>query len=78
MKVVTTFHQPSSVLSSVKCRLSARDTENLVVGKLNKIIVYSIQPHGLQKECSADVRGKVLTIKAIPIPVRVHLRPEII
>ena len=78
MKVVTTFHQPSSILSSIKCRLSTRDTENLIVAKLNKVIVYSIQPHGLRKECSADVWGKVLTIKVIPIPVRVDRRPEII
>ncbi|KAK2459647.1 hypothetical protein APHAL10511_008292 [Amanita phalloides] len=68
MKVVTTFHQPSSVLSSLKCRLATRDTEHLVIGKLNKVIVYSIQPHGLQKECSVDVWGKVLSIKSIPIP----------
>ena len=71
MKVVTTLHQPSSVLSSLKCRLGSRDTENLVIAKLNKLIVYSIQPHDLQRECSVDIWGKVLTIKAIPIPVRV-------
>lgn len=70
MKVVTTFHQPSSVLASLKCRLGSRDTENLVVAKINKLIVYSIPPHGLQRECSLDVWGKVLTVKAIPIPVR--------
>ncbi|KIL67911.1 hypothetical protein M378DRAFT_185481 [Amanita muscaria Koide BX008] len=68
MKIVTTFHHPSSVLTSVKCQLGSRDTEHLIVGKLNKLVVYSIQPHGLQKECSVDVWGKVLSLKAIPIP----------
>ncbi|PFH53878.1 hypothetical protein AMATHDRAFT_72908 [Amanita thiersii Skay4041] len=68
MKVVTTFHHPSSVLCSVKCCLGSRDTEHLVVGKINRLLVYSIQPHGLQLECSVDVWGKVLTVREIPIP----------
>ncbi|KAF8635825.1 hypothetical protein AX15_000024 [Amanita polypyramis BW_CC] len=68
MKVVATFHQPSSVLSSVKCHLGSKDVEHLIIGKLNRVIVYSIQPHGLQKECSVDIRGKALCLKAVPIP----------
>ncbi|KAF8630852.1 hypothetical protein AX17_005211 [Amanita inopinata Kibby_2008] len=68
MKIVTTFHQPSSVLCSVKCHLGSSDVEHLVVGKLNRLVVYSIQPHGLQQECTTEVWGKVLSVKAIPIP----------
>ncbi|KAF5360619.1 hypothetical protein D9756_004828 [Leucocoprinus leucothites] len=68
MKIVTTFHQPSSVLASLKCRLSARDIEHLVVAKLNRIEVYSLQPTGVRLECSREIYGKVTAVKAIPIP----------
>ncbi|KAF9013379.1 CPSF A subunit region-domain-containing protein [Cyathus striatus] len=68
MKIVTTFHSSSSVLASVKCRLGARDIEHLVVAKLNRIEVYSITSQGLQFELRTEIWGKVVTIKAIPIP----------
>lgn len=70
MKIVTTFHQPSSVLASLKCRLSSKNIEHLVVAKLNRIQVYSIRPTGVQQECFLEIHGKVATVKAIPIPVR--------
>ncbi|KAF8895272.1 CPSF A subunit region-domain-containing protein [Infundibulicybe gibba] len=68
MKIVSTFHQPSSVLSSVKCRLSTRDLEHLVVAKTNRIDIYSLQPHGLQHEHTQEIWGKILCVKAVPIP----------
>ncbi|TFK70374.1 hypothetical protein BDN72DRAFT_542903 [Pluteus cervinus] len=67
MKIVTTFHQPSSVLDSVKCSLSTHDLDHLVVAKLNRVDVYSLQPHGTQYECGLDIWGKVVCVKAIPI-----------
>ncbi|KXN88147.1 DNA damage-binding protein 1a [Leucoagaricus sp. SymC.cos] len=67
MKIVTTFHQPSSTLTSLKCRLSTRDVEHLVVAKLNRIEVYSLQPSGVKLECSREIYGKVASVKAIPI-----------
>lgn len=67
MKVVTTFHHPSSVLSSVKCQLSSRDLEHLVIAKIDRIDVYSLQPHGLQHECGLEIWGKVVSVKAVPI-----------
>lgn len=69
MKIVTTFHHPSSVLASLKCRLSARDVEHLVVANLNRIQVYSLQPTGVNQECSLEIYGKVAALKAIAIPV---------
>lgn len=69
MKIVTTFHQPSAVLSSVKCQLSSRNLEHLVVAKLNRIDVYSLQPHGLQHECDLEIWGKILVVRAVPISV---------
>ncbi|KAF9463019.1 CPSF A subunit region-domain-containing protein [Collybia nuda] len=67
MKIVTTFHQPSSVFSSVRCQLSSRDLDHLVVAKLNRIDVYSLQPNGLQHECGLEIWGKVLVVKAVPV-----------
>ncbi|KAF8967077.1 CPSF A subunit region-domain-containing protein [Flammula alnicola] len=67
MKIVSTFHPSSSVLSSVKCRLGTRDLEHLVVAKLNRLDVYSLRTHGLQHECGLDVWGKICSLKRIPL-----------
>ncbi|KAG6854676.1 hypothetical protein C0991_003324 [Blastosporella zonata] len=67
MKIVTTFHQSSSVLASVKCQLSSRDVEHLVVAKSNRIDVYSLKPHGLEYKCGLELRGIVTSLKSVPI-----------
>ncbi|KAF4605198.1 hypothetical protein EYR40_003981 [Pleurotus pulmonarius] len=66
MKLVTTFHQSSSVVCSVKCRLASRDLEHLVVGKADRLEVYSIGPQGLNLECTLQVWGRVLALRALP------------
>ncbi|KAF9496184.1 hypothetical protein BDN71DRAFT_1415949 [Pleurotus eryngii] len=66
MKLVTTFHQSSSILCSVKCRLASRDLEHLVVGKADRLEVYSIGPQGLNLECTLQIWGRVLALQAIP------------
>jgi DNA damage-binding protein 1 len=68
MKVVATFSPPSSVKCSLKCRL-ANDVEHLVVAKLSRLDIYSLQPEGLAQECGLELWGNVVSIKAIPIPV---------
>ncbi|PPR07110.1 hypothetical protein CVT24_010946 [Panaeolus cyanescens] len=67
MKVVSTFHKSSSVVDSLKCQLSARGVEHLVVAKLNALEVYSITPTGLHHECAIEIWGKICAVKAIPI-----------
>jgi len=69
MKIVSTFHPSSSVLSSVKCRLGTRDIEHLVVAKLNRLDVYSVRSHGLQHECGVEIWGKICAVRAIPLSV---------
>ncbi|KII87876.1 hypothetical protein PLICRDRAFT_42399 [Plicaturopsis crispa FD-325 SS-3] len=68
MKVVATFHTPSSVLASTKCCLSEDpDLEFLVVAKLDRIEVYSLQLDGHKMECKVDIWGRVVTVKPLPI-----------
>ncbi|KAJ6620776.1 CPSF A subunit region-domain-containing protein [Mycena sp. CBHHK59/15] len=59
MHIVSTFHQPSSVLCSLK---------SLVVAKLNGLDVYSVLPEGLKHECRWEVWGNILSVKSVPIP----------
>ncbi|KAL0569702.1 hypothetical protein V5O48_012262 [Marasmius crinis-equi] len=66
-RVTATFHSSSSVLSSVKCSLSSRDRQHLVVGKLDCLEVYSVQQDKLQLECTYQVTGKLRTVKAVAI-----------
>ncbi|TCD64528.1 hypothetical protein EIP91_003995 [Steccherinum ochraceum] len=68
MKLVTTFHPPSSVADSVKCVLSP-DSEfgHLVVAKTNRIEVFSLTRDGLRQECDVEIWGRVLAVRAIPV-----------
>lgn len=77
MKVVTTFHAPSSVVGSVKCRLGSRDTEHLAIAKQSRLDIYSLQPNGLQHECGIDLLGQIKCVRAIPIHVSRAARGEI-
>lgn len=70
MKIICSFHPSSSVLGSVKCRLGSGDLEYLVVAKLDRLEVFSLRSHGLQKECVLPVLGKICSVKTIPISVR--------
>ncbi|KAJ7714198.1 mono-functional DNA-alkylating methyl methanesulfonate N-term-domain-containing protein [Mycena metata] len=66
MKIVSTFHHPSSVLCSLKCQLTSTGVEHLVVAKLDGIEVYSVEPEGLKHQCRWSVWGNVLAVKSVP------------
>lgn len=72
MKVVTTFHQPSSVAHSLKCTLST-DQLHLVVARLNTLEVYSAQPEGLRHECTAELYGRISVIRTITRKARLFV-----
>lgn len=67
MRVVATFHPPSAVEHSIKCNLTNdAEVEHLVVAKSNRLEVYSLQPQGLQRECSLEIWGHIVSLRAIP------------
>ncbi|KAF9267572.1 hypothetical protein L218DRAFT_895037 [Marasmius fiardii PR-910] len=66
-RVAATYHPPSSVLASVTCSLSSRNLQHLVVGKLDRLEVYSVQPDRLELECTYQLTGTLRALKAIPI-----------
>ncbi|KIK96855.1 hypothetical protein PAXRUDRAFT_10541 [Paxillus rubicundulus Ve08.2h10] len=68
MKVVATFHPPSSVVDSLKCTLADEfGSEFLVVAKLNKVDIYSIQPGGLHHEQGIEIWGRIRAVKSVPV-----------
>lgn len=70
MKVVTTLHQPSAVLSSLTCNLSSNsELGHLVAAKSNRIEVSSLRSEGLEPECSLEIWGRVLCVRAVPSEV---------
>ncbi|VDB85583.1 unnamed protein product [Peniophora sp. CBMAI 1063] len=67
MKVVTTFHQPSAVVSSTSCHLLAdRTVRHLAVARPNKLEVYSAGEAGLKLESTAEIWGRVESVKTVP------------
>lgn len=75
MKIISTFHQPSSVVASLKCSLAADPIElgHLVVAKTSRVEVSSIQPEGLRHECSLEIWGRVVAMRAVASHVS-HMR----
>lgn len=70
MKIVNTFHQPSTVIASLKCALSSdSQLAHLVVAKVSRIEVSSIQPEGLKHECSLEIWGRVISMRAVAAEV---------
>lgn len=69
MKVVSTFHPPSAVSCSVKCKFIPDNHEYLVVGKANRLELYSLQPKGLHFESTLDVWGHIVTIRPVEFSV---------
>ena len=70
MRVVSTFHPPSSVTDAIKCRLTSDPSLiHLVVTKLSRLDIYSVQPSGLQYECGAEIWGRIVAVRAVPIQV---------
>ncbi|KZS90527.1 hypothetical protein SISNIDRAFT_457686 [Sistotremastrum niveocremeum HHB9708] len=65
MRVVSTFHQPSSVVTSLVCRLSAHEPEHLVIVKPNKLDIHTLTADGLVFRCSLEVWGCIVDVKAV-------------
>ena len=75
MKVVTTFHEPSAVVSSASCHLlEGRVLRHLAVARPNKVEVYSAREAGLKLEATTEIWGRVSSVKAIPSQVRTNNR----
>ncbi|KAI0283998.1 hypothetical protein BGY98DRAFT_949918 [Russula aff. rugulosa BPL654] len=56
MRVVSTFHPPSSVIDAINCRLTADSSViHLAVTKPNRVDIYSVQPSGLRHECGTEI-----------------------
>lgn len=70
MRVVSTFHPPSSVTDAIKCHLTSDHALiHLVVTKSDRLDIYSVQPSGLRYECGAEIWDRVVTVRAIPAQV---------
>jgi DNA damage-binding protein 1 len=67
MKLVATFHNPSSVVDSLKCRLTEQSDESLVVAKADRVDVFALKPEGLQHKCSLGIWGRITLMRAVPI-----------
>lgn len=72
MKVVSTFHAPSSVICSLRTRLTVGQ-EHLVVGKADLVEVYAIEDTGLKLIHKHQVWGSVVSIRAVPLRVSLHV-----
>ncbi|TFY79541.1 hypothetical protein EWM64_g4471 [Hericium alpestre] len=67
MKVVTTFHAPSSVTASVSCHLTQDDSlSHLVVAKTNALEVFEARPEGLHHVHRAEIWGRIVSLKVLP------------
>ncbi|KAI0027623.1 mono-functional DNA-alkylating methyl methanesulfonate N-term-domain-containing protein [Vararia minispora EC-137] len=69
MKVVATFHPPSSVVGSAACHLSTdKDVHHLVVATSSRLEVYVAADEGLRLLCSTEIWGRIVSLKKWPAP----------
>ncbi|EJC97967.1 uncharacterized protein FOMMEDRAFT_162310 [Fomitiporia mediterranea MF3/22] len=67
MKAVATFHQPTSVVGSIKTTLTEdEDTEYLVVAKSSILEVFAILPDALRLQCVLEIWGRITSLQAVP------------
>ncbi|KAL4251847.1 DNA damage-binding protein 1 [Abortiporus biennis] len=66
MRVVTTFHSPSSIVASTSCSLTP-DGEHLVVAKASSLQVYEVTQDGLTHLCDLPVWGRVLSLRTLTV-----------
>lgn len=69
MRVVSTFHRPSTVLASFHCRLSNVEISHLVVAKTNQIEVHAWTGDGVEWRTSLEVWGYIVDAKPVSKPV---------
>lgn len=72
MRVVSTFHQPSSVVSSAKFHLSDHELDHLVLAKTNRVEVHALTVKGLVFRTSLELWGYVIDVKPVKRPVSVE------
>lgn len=66
MKVVSTYHSPTSVAFSVRCFLTAdSELEFLVVARTSALDLYAVLPDELQLQSSFDVWGRITSLKVL-------------
>ena len=66
MKLVATFHGPTSVSHSIKCTLEDdEDVEFLVIAKTSILEVFAILPDSLRLQCTLDVWSRISSLNAI-------------
>ncbi|KAH8114589.1 mono-functional DNA-alkylating methyl methanesulfonate N-term-domain-containing protein, partial [Phellopilus nigrolimitatus] len=67
MKAVATFHQPTSVIDSLKTTLTDdEDVEHLVIAKASIIEVFAVLPDALRLQCSIEIWGRITSLQAVP------------
>jgi DNA damage-binding protein 1 len=67
MRILSTYHQPSSVIASVHCSLTGSDgseVSHLVVARPNRVDVHAATPAGLSWRAGIDIWGIVVDVKA--------------
>ncbi|KAH8824837.1 mono-functional DNA-alkylating methyl methanesulfonate N-term-domain-containing protein [Flagelloscypha sp. PMI_526] len=67
MRLVSTFHPPSVVLHSLKCKLDDSENEYFVTAGPSHIDVYALSETGLIHHTGLDVWGSIQRIVAVPI-----------
>lgn len=75
MKLVATFHGPTSVSHSITCNLTNdEDIEYLIVARTSVLEAFAILPESLSLQCTFEVWGRISSLKALTYEVHDFVR----
>ncbi|KAG8896128.1 hypothetical protein FRB99_009058 [Tulasnella sp. 403] len=73
MLSVSTWHPPSAVSHSLKCKVTSASRESLVVAKVTLLEIYDLTPNGLELRCSFYTWGTVTSLASTRLKQRGRL-----
>ena len=69
MHVISTYLQPTAVTHATTARLTGGSVQYLVIAKINRVEVFSLEPEGLKQVAAYELWGRVVALDEIVVDV---------
>ena len=69
MHVISTYLPPTAVTHATTAKLTAGSARYLVIAKINRIEVFSLEPEGLKQVAAYELWGRIVALEEIVVDV---------
>jgi hypothetical protein len=75
MHVISTYLPPTAVTHAITAKLTAGSARYLVIAKINRVEVFSLERDGLKKAAAYELWGRIVALEEIVVDVSYpHMR----